>query len=539
MTASLSKPEIRATQRPNEKRRGPPWKLILQVVACQIAALLLVEAVLAWTGIGEEEIFRFDRELGFVHIPNKRITWRSEGFAVSHFDANGLREMGMTVAKPPNTVRVALLGDSLTEGLQVNYEDSFGNLIQKELGEKLQGKPVQVINFACSGYSTTQELLLLEKQVLSFKPDMVLVCYNHRDMIENWSTADQVVTNVRPSAVHLPGGWLFLDNLNVKLWFKSPRGRFLTSIAWLREHSRIWGVYSAAELQLSQKNPVAKVILSFWSQPKVVIKETRQQLTAWWQDLRKRPFGFQAPNIVTNKPAFSTAGIASKHEQFAMAAATTKPVAVQQPVQAVSVSSTLQRPSAEAECMDLSASTPLVPAALTLPAPETGQTADQKDKNQPTADLKTADQKVAASKLTAQEKFPEQKHADQKAAPSNVYGTVVFKTMDSLLKRMNEDCQRSGARLVVVAMPVRAVLCPTAEYALEFAGITYADEVAQLRASCRQQHIPFADVQAEAEKFDKPGRERLFYTAHLTPHGHVFTANALKGILSEQINLRK
>lgn len=516
MTASLTKPETPPARRTLKKRRGLPWKLILQVLACQVVALLVVEAVLSWTGIGEEEIFRFDKEMGFVHIPNKRITWRSEGFATSCFDANGLRESGITVAKPANTVRVALLGDSLTEGLQVNYDDSFAHLLQQQLGEQLQGKQLQVINFACSGYSTTQELLLLEKQVLSFKPDLVLACYNNRDMIENWSTADQVITNVRPSAVHLPGGWLFLDNSTVKLWFKSPRGRFLTSIAWLREHSRIWGVYSAAELQLSQKNPVAKTILAFWSQPKVVIKETREQLAAWWQNVRKQPLSFAAPNVVTNKPAFSTAGLATKHAQGAQAAAALEPEGAQQsasakqqsagPVQQSAVSEqpaaapSIQQPEAESPCMAPPSSVPLVPAALAT-APGASATAPQ----------------IYVS------------------SAHGAYGTVVFRTMDSLLDRMNEDCRRAGARFAVAAMPVRAVLCPTPEYSQEFAGITYADEVSQVQNSCARQGIPFIDVEQKAEALSKADREKLFYTAHLTPHGHKFTADALKDFLAKLI----
>lgn len=477
MNQATLKPEIKAAPPQKAKRRLPKARTVATVVACQVAALLAVEGVLAWAGIGEEEIFRFDKQLGFVHIPNKRITWRSEGYATSYFDANGLREKNITVAKPADTIRVALLGDSLTEGLQVPYEESFAHLIQERIGD-LKGKQLQVINFGCSGYSTTQELLLLERQVLKFSPDLVIVCYNSRDLIENWSTADQVVTNVRPSAVHLPGGWLYLDDYTVKKWFKSPRGSFLDKIAWIREHSRIWGVYSAVELQLSQRNPVAKAVLNFWSNPTQVFRDSRTSLAAWFKDLRhqKATLKLPTPDVVVHKPKFSTAGPAQ-------APATPAPVLVPTPpaaaIPAPPVAAAVPAPPATAQTT-AQAITPGAPAAVASPAP-----------------------------------------------PKSMYRTVVFQTMSSLLDRMNKDCSKQGARLMVAAMPVRSALAPTKDYEQEFAGINYAEEVSAVKGMCDKQGIPFCDVETLAEKLSLPSRQRLFYTAHLTPVGHSLTANIL------------
>ena len=174
-------------------------------------------------------------------MTNKRITWHTEGYAQSYFDSNGMREPELTISKPPNTYRVALLGDSMVEGLQVPIEKTFGQILSNRLSHS--GAPqIQILNFGTSGYSTVQEYLQLKKLVFKYKPDLVLLGYNNRNMFENWAPPDQVLTNVRPLAIHLPGGKLIVSNVPVLDWMRSPRAKFLMQIDWFREHSRIWGL---------------------------------------------------------------------------------------------------------------------------------------------------------------------------------------------------------------------------------------------------------------------------------------------------------
>lgn len=108
--------------------------------------------------------------------------------------------------------------------------------------------------------------------------------------------------------------------------------------------------------------------------------------------------------------------------------------------------------------------------------------------------------------------------------------------MSSLLDRMSKDCTKNGARLAVATMPVRGALAPTKDYEQEFAGINYAEEVSAVKAMCDKQGIPFIDVESVAEKLSLPSRQRLFYTAHLTPVGHSLTANILVPFVRKQLD---
>ena len=183
-------------------QKGNRLVALLQIVAWQMIALLVVEGVLYWAGLGEEDIYKLDRTIGFKHFPDKRVTWRSEGFSQSYFDADGMRDPGLTVEKPAGVYRVALLGDSMVEGLQVPVEQTFGQLVERQINKDSAavGKKIQVVNFANSGYSTAQEYLELKDKVFKYHPDLVVLGYMS-DMLRNWSPPDQTITNVRPYAL--------------------------------------------------------------------------------------------------------------------------------------------------------------------------------------------------------------------------------------------------------------------------------------------------------------------------------------------------
>jgi lysophospholipase L1-like esterase len=306
---TATKPDVQIAPPP---ARPSKWRSFGVFIAWQLIAILFVEAVLFCAGLGEEEIFKFDSEVGFRHMPNKRITWRTEGFAQSYLNEDGMREPGLTVAKPANTYRIALLGDSMVEGFQVPVEQTFGEVAAKEIGD-IDGKKLQVLNFGISGYSTAQEYLQLKRQVLKYQPDLVLLCYNSRDIFENWTPPDQVITNVRPAALHLPGGGLDVDSAQVKRWFNSPRARFLRSVDWLRQNSRIYGLFSAIDLEWSQKNPWYRAFIDFVGKPKRGIEAFSKLI----EEERKKESAGPAWRIAffedAKKPAAAKAASATDH----------------------------------------------------------------------------------------------------------------------------------------------------------------------------------------------------------------------------------
>lgn len=121
-----------------------------------------------------------DPNLGWKLKPGASGEWNGEGASFVQVNSEGLRDREHTKAKPPNTLRVAVLGDSFTEAIHVPVEQTFWSKLERKLGncEAVKGrKNVEVINFGVQGYGTAQELIMLRKKVWDYNPDIVVLAF--------------------------------------------------------------------------------------------------------------------------------------------------------------------------------------------------------------------------------------------------------------------------------------------------------------------------------------------------------------------------
>lgn len=499
MFSSTKEKTIKDQAQNKSDKKGSLVALAGKIIAWQIMAVMLVEASLFVAGLGEEEIYKLDPELGFRHMCNKKITWRSEGFATSYFDKEGLRESGITVAKPAGTYRVALLGDSLTESLQVPVEESFGYKIEKKLSDEL-GRPVQVINFGTSGYSTVQEYLQLKKQVLKFNPDLVLLCYNSRDCFENWSPPDEVLTNVRPAALHLPGQKLTIDCSPVTGWMKTPRARFLKNVEFLRENSRLWGLYAAAELDWSMHNETYKKLSLFMTRPGKAIRLTFDETKAWFNTQIKQLRGAAASKKL------STASAVNESAGSSTASLTHGNTAILAPS---------SQPSGSVGKESVSKSAPGKPA----PGKPAILGASSKDEG--------SVRKESAAKSGPESKVSAASSSEAPKSGRLNYQDLIVRTLGSLFYEMKTVSEANGAKFAVVALPVRSALSAKQGMQTAFLDFDYNDEIKMLQGICAEKQIPLLNVHEDAKTLPAKDKDALFFLVHYTAAGHEFVAKAL------------
>lgn len=84
--------------------------------------------------------------------------------------------------KPERTYRVLLLGDSVTFGQAVEYEETFGQLIERALEERHPDLAIEVINTGVDGYNTYQQGAFLTETGMAYEPDVVMILWVGNDL---------------------------------------------------------------------------------------------------------------------------------------------------------------------------------------------------------------------------------------------------------------------------------------------------------------------------------------------------------------------
>ncbi len=193
------------------------------------AALALCEAGLRLLGIEYPDFFDYDPVLGSRLRPGIKGYYLKEGRGWVSINSDGLRDREHPLKKPPHTLRIAVLGDSYTEAMQVNQEEAFWAVMEKELSGcgGLEGRRVEVLNFGQSGFGTAQELLAWRHRASKYAPDLVLLAF---------CTGNDVADN-SPALMHF----------DYNPYFSFQDGRLVlndrqTRERWAAEQKkRIWG----------------------------------------------------------------------------------------------------------------------------------------------------------------------------------------------------------------------------------------------------------------------------------------------------------
>lgn len=209
------------------------FKRLLLGLASLLFALTLVELLLRLLGL-DPRYHVVDDTFGTALRPGARGTYSAEGHATIAINSAGFRDREHAFAKPLGTIRIAVLGDSYAEALQVPVEAAFWHILEKQLAAcpALGGKKVEVLNFGVSGFGTGQELLMLKYRVQAYSPDIVLLAFlTGNDITDN---SEALSHAPRPYFVHR-NGQLVIDTS----FAASPAYPFRKLGAQIGAHSRI------------------------------------------------------------------------------------------------------------------------------------------------------------------------------------------------------------------------------------------------------------------------------------------------------------
>ncbi|MBN2054445.1 SGNH/GDSL hydrolase family protein [bacterium] len=163
--------------------------------------------------------------LGLSHLPGSAIDAWGQGSLVHHqSNMEGFIDVPHTPVRIPGVRRVAVLGDSFVEAIQVPLEQKCTRRLEAILNHS--GETAwEVLDFGVAGAGTAGELLVYRDHARKYNPDVVILCFflgndvlnNHPDLdpkrdkpflrvvdhrAVSWSTGSPGI------APDLPGGWV-------------------------------------------------------------------------------------------------------------------------------------------------------------------------------------------------------------------------------------------------------------------------------------------------------------------------------------------
>jgi hypothetical protein len=159
---------------------------------------IIAEAAVRLIGLGRPMFFAYSATRGWKLRAGAEGWQIQEGRAFVSLNRWGYRGSDWTPAKPTNTLRIAMLGDSFIEAQQVAMQDTACEVIQRKLTPILpkiahgryEGlQRVEVMNFGVDGYGTAQEFYALIEDVWQFSPDIVVLAFFPGNDVRNNSVA--------------------------------------------------------------------------------------------------------------------------------------------------------------------------------------------------------------------------------------------------------------------------------------------------------------------------------------------------------------
>lgn len=181
---------------------------------------------------------KYDPNFGVALIPNLDVI-HSRGCFEGEVRTNrwGMRDRDRSLTKNQAEMRIALVGDSIIEGVHVKPEQVVNIQMEKLLASEGFSN-LEVLNFGVGSIGTTQEYLIYKDRVRQFHPDLVVLMFSDNDVMNNSST-------IQPKAygIHTWFAPYYNLNANGQLVFQPVESRHFDSIRTILEGHSVLAYY--------------------------------------------------------------------------------------------------------------------------------------------------------------------------------------------------------------------------------------------------------------------------------------------------------
>lgn len=147
-----------------------------------------------------QSLFMGDPRVGYRLQPGASTRFRTAEFDTTiAINASGVRDTQEIGPKRPGEHRTVLLGDSIVMAVQVDFEETFGEVLEARLNEAGH-RQHRVINAGIQGYGPVQYLLFFRHVAAAFEPDLVVVTLYVGNDAEEAAAAEGILAGAPPAA---------------------------------------------------------------------------------------------------------------------------------------------------------------------------------------------------------------------------------------------------------------------------------------------------------------------------------------------------
>jgi len=123
-----------------------------------------------------------------VFVDNPKMCYKMKPFGEcegGRLNSEGFKDREFDPHKGDDTIRIIMLGDSITKGTGVRLGETFSDRLEAMLNQKSRqaGSALRydVMNFGVGGYNITSEIEVLKEFGLKYRPDIVVLNYFFND----------------------------------------------------------------------------------------------------------------------------------------------------------------------------------------------------------------------------------------------------------------------------------------------------------------------------------------------------------------------
>ena len=170
--------------------------LIISLLACTLCLELYVRVVIDDGKQYDLEMWKYARDLkriaanpliGHEHVPNSGAHLMGVDVKIN---SRGLRDREIPYERGPSLRRILMLGDSITEGWGVPFDETFAKRIERL--SATHSPAIEVINAGVGNYNTIMEVEYFLQEGHKYQPDIVVLNYfiNDAEPVPSYSSVN-------------------------------------------------------------------------------------------------------------------------------------------------------------------------------------------------------------------------------------------------------------------------------------------------------------------------------------------------------------